>query len=385
MKYISYIIDPDGDVELLLERPNCQQLIPYVPSNGYGEECEDPINGSTVALPTLAARYHVFDDLLPPAEAEGDLNPLGTIIYRSRFIAVAEESAIETPNTPKVRTPLEGEVRMRVSSRHLTMASHYFRSVIQGPWREASSTSSFFGKPLRQVTAFGWDAVALAIVLDIIHGRHGGVPRVVDLKLMTCLATIVDFYGCHEVVKIFSEAWYKNICTEFEDEYSLQTLIATQTILKHMDGHSQLSTDHLPIPGVLPKIDDKRAELIGKIVTGLHDLLGTLPNSDFLCDWHKYESPTCSSIALGILKRELQRLSSSDRPLVPPFNGYSVMSMIQLVNDMPESIAATTEEYDHYHDVSACSVRARMRRFLGDVKAEMNSWTLDLNMNVGGD
>ncbi|KAK2683821.1 hypothetical protein RAB80_001767 [Fusarium oxysporum f. sp. vasinfectum] len=324
--------------DLLLERPNCQQPIPYVPSNGYDEECEDPMNEPTVALPTLAARYHVFDDLLPPAEAEGDLNPLGTIIYRSRCIAVAEESAIETPNTPKVRTPLEGEVR---------------------------------------------------------------VPRVVDLKLMTCLATIVDFYGCHEVVKIFSEAWYKNICTEFEDEYSRQTLMwlsvswvfpnqepfdrATQTILKHMDGRSQLSTDHLPIPGVLPKIDDKRQELIGKVVTGLHDLLGTLPNSDFLCDWHKYQSPTCSSIALGILKRELQRLASSDRPLVPPFNGYSVMSMIQLVNDMPESIAVTTEEYDHYHDVSACSVGARMRRFLGDVKAEMNSWTLDLNMNVGGD
>ncbi|KAJ4283911.1 hypothetical protein BFJ63_vAg8682 [Fusarium oxysporum f. sp. narcissi] len=366
--------------DLLLERPNCQQLTPYVPSNGYDEESEDPINETTVALPTLAARYHVFDDLLPPAEAEGDLNPLGTIIYRSRFIAVAEESAIETPNTFKVRTPLEGEVRMRVSSRHLTMASHYFRSVIQGPWREASSTSSFFGKPLRQVTAVGWDVVALAIVLDIIYGRHGGMPSVVDLKLMTCLATIVDFYGCHEVVKIFSEAWYKNICTEFEDEYSRQTLMwlsvswvfpnqepfdrATQTILKHMDGRSQLSMDHLPIPGVLPKIHDKRQELIGKIVTGLHDLLDTLPNSDFLCDWHKYESPTCSSIALGILKRELQRLASSDRPLVPPFNGCSVMSMIQLVNDMPESIAATTEEYDHYHDVSACSVRARMRRSL---------------------
>lgn len=56
---------------------------------------------------------------------------------------------------------------------------------------------------------------------------------------------------------------------------------------------------------------------MGKIVTGLHDLLDTLPNSDFLCDWHKYESPTCSSIAPGILKRELQRLASSDRPGAP--------------------------------------------------------------------
>ncbi|KAG7421698.1 hypothetical protein Forpe1208_v000300 [Fusarium oxysporum f. sp. rapae] len=269
MKYISYIIDPDGDIELL-KQPNCQQLIPYVPSNEYDEEYDDPMNEPTVARPMLAVRYHVFDDLLSPAEAEGDLNPLGTIIYRSRFIAVAEESGIETPSTPKV----------------------------------------------------------------------------------------------------------------FPNQETFDR--ATQTIIKHMDGRSQLSTDRLPIPGVLSNIDDKRQDLIGKIVTGLHDLLDTLPNSDFLCDWHKYESPTCSSIALGILKRELQRLASSDRPLAPPFNGYSVMSMIQLVNDMPESIAATTEEYDHYHDVSACSVRARMRRVLGDVKTEMNSWTLDLNMNVRG-
>ncbi|KAH7180490.1 hypothetical protein DER46DRAFT_652661 [Fusarium sp. MPI-SDFR-AT-0072] len=108
MKYISYIIDPDGDVELLLKQPNCQQLIPYVPSNEYDEEYDDPMNEPTVARPMLAARYHVFDDLLSPAEAEGDLNPLGTIIYRSRFIAVAEESGIETPSTPKVRNTPRG-------------------------------------------------------------------------------------------------------------------------------------------------------------------------------------------------------------------------------------------------------------------------------------
>lgn len=114
-----------------------------------------------------------------------------------------------------------------------------------------------------------------------------------------------------------------------------------------MSNHFPCTSGSNPLTRETAKIDDKRQELIGKVVTGLHDLLDTLPNSDFLCDWHKYESPTCSSIALGILKRELQRLASSDRPLAPSFNGYSVMSMIQLVNDMPEWIAATTEEYDH--------------------------------------
>ncbi|KAF4498925.1 hypothetical protein FAGAP_4938 [Fusarium agapanthi] len=373
MKYVSYIIDPDGDVELLLKQPNSQQLVPYVPSDKYDEESEDPMNEPNVARGALDARYHVLDDLLAPAEDEEDPSPLGTKVCR--WISNTLVSTVETRSASKARTPLEREVRMRVSSRHLILASPVFRAMLEGPWLEASSTSSFFGTPLRQVTASSWDSVALAIVLDIVHGRHGVVPRIVDLKLMTHIATIVDFYACHEVVKIFSETWYKNICTEFEDEYSRQALMwlsvswvfpnqelldrVAQTILKHMDS-PQLNTYHLPIHAVLPKIDDKRQELIGTIVSELQDLCNTLPNSDFLCDWHNYDAPTCHSIALGILERELERLRSIGRPLESPFNGYTVMSMIQLVNDIPESIAATTPEYDHYHDVSIDSFQTTL-------------------------
>ncbi|KAF5557801.1 hypothetical protein FMEXI_539 [Fusarium mexicanum] len=387
MNYVSYIIDPGGDVELVLKQPNSQQLIPFVPSDEHADEFEDPMNEPTVAYPDLAERYHVFDDLLSPAEAEEDPSFIG---YRFN----ARVTTIKPRSPPKARTPLEREVRMRVSSRHLILASPMFRAMLEGPWKEGSTTSSFFGTPLRLVTASRWDAVALAIMLDIVHGRHGVVPRIVDLKLMTRIATIVDFYACHEVVKIFSETWYQNICTKFEDEYSNQVLMwlcvssvfpnqeilgrVSRTILKHM-GSPQLSTDHLPINGVLAKIEDKRQELIGTIVSELQDLRNT-PNSDFLCDWHKYNAPTCHSIAQSILERELDRLGSSKHPLESPFNGYTVTSMIQLVNAIPESIAATTPGYDHYHDASVCSVKRRMRHVLGRVKAEMKSWTLDLKM-----
>ncbi|KAF5571552.1 hypothetical protein FPHYL_299 [Fusarium phyllophilum] len=392
MKYISYIIDPAGDVELLLKQPNSQQLIPFVRSHKSDKESEDPMNEPRVARGVpLDARYHVFDDLLSPTKDEEDPDPHGTITWGSRSVALAEENAI------KVRTTLEGEVRMRVSSRHLILASPFFRSALEGPWR--SRTSSFFGKPLRQIIAYKWDAVAFALVLDIIHGRHRGVPRSVDIMLLTRIATIVDFYHCQEVVQIFADHWY-GIDNLLWSEYSSRTLMwlfiswvfsgeeafnkATEMTLGHMDDHSNIDTKELNLNGILTKINGKRQELINEIVAALHNLRDTLPHSDFLCDWHKYDSPTCSSIALGILERELERLGSSDRPLVGPFHGYSIMSMIQLVNDIPESIAATTEEYDHYHDVSVCSVRGRMRHVLGDVKAELDSWTLDLDKNVRG-
>ncbi|KAH7269272.1 uncharacterized protein BKA55DRAFT_682360 [Fusarium redolens] len=127
MKSISYIIDPDGDVELVLENPNSQPLVPRIlpyeggqdhendenyedgedaegdknlvsysfpfevyqededdddGEVGEGEENdkneeddEDSMNEPTVARPTLSERYFVFDNLLSPVEAKGDLYP----------------------------------------------------------------------------------------------------------------------------------------------------------------------------------------------------------------------------------------------------------------------------------------------------------------------
>lgn len=264
MKCISYIIDPDGDVELLLKQPNSQQLIPYVPSDECGEESEDLMNEPTVARGSLDARYHVFDDLLSPAAAaddddDEDLYSPGTIICASSSVDLAKD-------TPKFRTTLQGEVRMRVSSRHLILASRYFRSALEGPWSDASATSSFFGKPLRQVVAYKWDAVAFALVLDIIHGRHRGVPRSVDLMLMTRIATIVDFYHCQEVVQIFADSW-RGIDAPIASKFSSHTLMglftswvfshqwvfdqATKITLWHMDDPSHINTKELNLGGIL--------------------------------------------------------------------------------------------------------------------------------------
>lgn len=144
MESISYDIDPDGDIELILRKPNKQKTVP-TDWGFFGWETNP--GQPEFTNPPCLGRYKVFSKLSP-----GDEN-----------------------HNP------EAEVRMRVSSRHLTLASRVFRAMLQGPWIEAALSS----QPIRQISTEGWDALALAIVLDCIHGRHFEIPTKISPGLLT--------------------------------------------------------------------------------------------------------------------------------------------------------------------------------------------------------
>lgn len=95
------------------------------------------------------------------------------------------------------------EVRLRVSSRHLILASPYFNRMLKGPWKESSINS---GSPYT-VSASDWDVEALLILMNIIHGQVRKVPRSLSLEMIAKVAVIVDYYQCVEVVEIFAERW----------------------------------------------------------------------------------------------------------------------------------------------------------------------------------
>ncbi|EWG36155.1 hypothetical protein FVEG_00295 [Fusarium verticillioides 7600] len=115
MKSISYDIDPGGDIELILKKPNKQNIVP--------EDTTQTVDGERInpkfPNPACFGRYQVFSELYPDGENE-------------------------TPN-------FEVEVHMRVSSRHLILASRIFRAILEGPWKEGNPSSG----PIRQISAEG--------------------------------------------------------------------------------------------------------------------------------------------------------------------------------------------------------------------------------------
>ncbi|KAG9508092.1 hypothetical protein J7337_001652 [Fusarium musae] len=226
MKSISYDIDPGGDIQLILKKPNKQNIVP--------EDTTQTVDGKRTnpkfPNPACFGRYQVFSELYPDGENE-------------------------TPN-------FEVEVHMRVSSRHLILASRIFRAMLEGPWKEGNPSSG----PIRQISAEDWDAVALAIVLDAIHCRHHDIPKKIQIGLLARIATIVDYYQCREAISFHYEAWahrgVKNLKHDasvlqlyvswvFHDEDEFE--IATESVIRRGRGMPGFNTHELPVSGILSR------------------------------------------------------------------------------------------------------------------------------------
>jgi hypothetical protein len=151
----------------------------------------------------------------------------------------------------------EVEVRIRLSSKHLTLASTYFRKMLQGPWKESITSPD----SCHTIDASEWDAEAMLILMNIIHGRALSVPRTISLEMLAKLAVLVDYYDCHEVVTLFAEVWVQNLevipkeyCRDLilwlvvSWVFSQGTHFETVTKVALKESSGPLQTLSLPIP-----------------------------------------------------------------------------------------------------------------------------------------
>lgn len=186
---IAYEIDPGGDIELVLQDPDSHKIVPII-NNKETKDCAYSKSNSdcdgNFANPSLAGRYAIFNKLNDAGAVESDTS----------------ETATSSPGSDKAV-----EVRMRVSSRHLILASRTFRAMLEGPWIENLNSDINPASGPRQIRTSGWNAAALAIVLDAIHGRHRDIPKKVNIGLFTRIASIVDYYDCHESLHLLSDVW----------------------------------------------------------------------------------------------------------------------------------------------------------------------------------
>lgn len=95
------------------------------------------------------------------------------------------------------------QVEFRVSSRHLSLVSPVFRAMLESQFKESRPND----QGLYELQASEWDAEALVILLDIIHGHHREVPKRISVETLSHIAIIVDYYGCHEIMELVFAAW----------------------------------------------------------------------------------------------------------------------------------------------------------------------------------
>lgn len=128
-----------------------------------------------------------------------------------------DESLLLTTDTDE-----EPEIKFLVSSRHLILASGYFKAKFTGPWKEASVDPT---DGLYHLEASDWDPDALLILMQVIHGRTRLVPRQVNLDMLARITVVVDYYDCHEVIEVFSSIWIDDLNKGLPTEYGRSLIL----------------------------------------------------------------------------------------------------------------------------------------------------------------
>ena len=99
-------------------------------------------------------------------------------------------------------------ISIRVSSRHMILASNVFRVMLSPKFKEGNILQA---KGLLEVPLPDDNPAALLTLLNVIHGHVRKVPRKVNLQLLTDIAILVDKYEFHECVELFAEIWIEDL------------------------------------------------------------------------------------------------------------------------------------------------------------------------------
>lgn len=196
MNDLFYELDPDGDVVLLLRN----QDVPFAvwdASFEVSELADSPSRPNTTEGAEASSN-----------EANSMANEKG-LNYRGYIPPIDgdDQDGLEESD----------RVRMQVSSRHLILASAYFRLMFKAQWKE---TQALHSNGRVSIPLDDWDSEAMLILMRIVHGQVRNVPRELSLEMLAKIAVLVDFYGCTEVVELFSEIWIDKLKVFFPEVYS---------------------------------------------------------------------------------------------------------------------------------------------------------------------
>ncbi|KAK6837725.1 hypothetical protein RU639_001124 [Aspergillus parasiticus] len=317
---MDYIIDPDGDMLLIVEQCSGNLHLDLVQ-----KESSAPAAFPLGPTPDVQT---IDEPVMSPTQSQ------------SQSQLLLDNASYAGNSGPPVAIAKTAMLKIRVSSKHLTLASSYFRQ------RLVPETDDHRPVEKDVVPACVEDIDALLIMLDIIHGQTRKVPRSVTFKKLFMIAVLVEHYECVEAMEAFAEVWVEKLKGEIPVVYSedlvkwigiawifrLESLFqkTTRTAIRRCTG--PISAMDVPIPlALIEEIEYSRQSTVDDIV----DRLSRRINWELMPDANLYCCKDCDTMVLGTLVRQLKIHELYPLPL-PPFRGFSVDFLLQTLATFPE-------------------------------------------------
>ncbi|PYI12642.1 hypothetical protein BO78DRAFT_402522 [Aspergillus sclerotiicarbonarius CBS 121057] len=399
----THIIDPDGEVIIILQHANA----PFAPPDDdmIADVVSDPLPESSDSVQSPAAesggiRVEVITTS-KKGKKKGKKKSRVIRTYVQRTPSPIEESAsanVEEPTAeeptaeePTAEEPTTGEppleeppleeppleeptetgsvgeppdedcFRIQVSAKHLILASSVFKKTLTGGWKESIT---YLQKGSVEITTESWDIDALLILLRAIHGQYYCLPRKLTLEMLAKVAVLIDYYKCNEAVSILTDVWVRALEERIPTAYSRDLILSMwvswffqlsaqfkeSTSIAMSCSAGWINSLGLPIPNtVIESMNERRQEAIQNLVLLLHETRDALLTGHRGCDFE------CSSIMYGALTKQMQSCNLlSPRPAAP-FPNLKYKCLVQQVLSFKSPQWRTPSSYYYDHNCSASS------------------------------
>ncbi|MCJ1383322.1 hypothetical protein MMC17_006435 [Xylographa soralifera] len=309
------------------------------------------------------------------------------------------EIAGSSPSGSKRKASNSQEIQVRVSSKHLTLASRVFDSMLKPGFSEGDKLRSQGHAALRLPED---NPAALLILLNLMHGRFKAVPRKVDLSMLTELATLVDKYELLEITEMFQGSWMevleKSITEEFNDDllpwicisyvFKKAEIFQRVTRIAQMRSKGPIEEYRLPIPeSVLGKqpsytfddkrlnnwtveIDTSRQQTLARMFAYVKLVLDKYQGHERTCE----TGLKCTAMVLGFLTISLTAIGILPLPDAP-YKDFCFETLAQRLREM--EILQYCELHPHPYIAKCEGVKKALLPIISRREQELHGLRLD--------
>lgn len=267
---------------------------------------------------------------------------------------------------------LDTEVQLRVSMKHVLLASRRARAMFSGDYKESKPGTD--GLRHWRLRPF-FDPEAFTTVMEIVHGHTREIPDQVSLCMLTAIATVVDDLQCRDAVWFFAKIWIRKLQATVPEQicddlprwilvafvFSEPEIFLSVTRVAILHSRDALSTGGLPIyPRIIgmscPQIywfamliacadvmEAQRQESLDKLMAHLHTVMDSLSRGKSSFTFQ------CRSTLLGSLIQDMCSAGLLFPEPSKPFVGRSLYSTIQDIRGF-QSPGVYAPENDAYNE-----------------------------------